>query len=96
MYPLIMHLNTPIFSQIDPTMKRITILLLISGYIIPSFCQRFTQTANGALSLFSSIQFLEEERLASDVLGPNGFENTMKWGPSYAVGLSIEKFTQER
>ncbi|MEL6699861.1 MAG: hypothetical protein AAFP89_26740 [Bacteroidota bacterium] len=47
-------------------MKRITILLFISGYIIPSFCQPFTQTANGALSLFSSIQFLEEERLASD------------------------------
>ncbi|MEO1415337.1 MAG: hypothetical protein AAFW00_08665 [Bacteroidota bacterium] len=77
-------------------MKRVTILLFILGYIIHSFCQRFTQTVNGTLSLFSSIQFLEEERLASDVLGPNGFENTMKWGPSYAVGLSIEKFTQER
>ncbi|MEO1415338.1 MAG: hypothetical protein AAFW00_08670 [Bacteroidota bacterium] len=77
-------------------MKSLISLLFISGHIISSFSQPFTQTANGALSLFSSIQFLEEEQLPSTQGNPLEFDNRSRWGPTYSTGISLEKYVNEK
>ncbi|MEL6698269.1 MAG: hypothetical protein AAFP89_18630 [Bacteroidota bacterium] len=77
-------------------MKRNVVLLIISVYTFPVFSQPFTQTANGALSFSSSIQFLDEERLPNTQGSPLEFDNRSRWGPTYSTGVSLEKYVNEK